>query len=75
MHWQSVTHTQDTATSVNRLSPKHVTYAKSVNFLKVFNSFFTMAPRKELLSQLTHRGFICYPLLLLWGKSPEAQSI
>ena len=28
---------QDTATSANRLSPKHVTYAKSVNFLKIFN--------------------------------------
>jgi hypothetical protein len=32
--------------------------------------FLTMALRKELLSQLTHRGFICHPFPSAVGKVP-----
>ena len=74
--YMSCTVAQHTAPSAERLSPKHVTYAMSEFFRAFFFHFSpSMAPLKELLSQLTHKGSFAVPFLLLWGKSPETQSM
>ena len=59
--------------SAKRQSPEHVTLRRQ--FFLQFTFSPSLALRKELLSQLTHRGPFTVPFFLLWGKSPETQSM